>query len=1402
MARLYEEYIKVNKEFIPVFDVFSDKEYPEYWKGFYPHESFIKILDAVIDTLESASSVNRKPIWIYGSYGTGKTFGSFTLKHILEENEEEVRQYFEKYKIGEGKLKLLEGLKSKGDILIVHRSAAADITGDDRLFIAIQESVKKTLKERKYNYFGEKSLYDNILETIRDPKSVFNFRRAFQIYREQFTEYSNVENIVKDLEDLGPDKASDLISRIVKVGELSGFYFNINADGIIFWLEDIIKQNKLHSIVFVWDEFTDYFLQNQSSTSGLQKIAEASSTKNEFPFYFVLITHKSHEQFIYDNDTRKKIEARFKLRKLDMADTTAFKLMRNAIEIRPDLKEEWENLQERMWFKLEQRIKNTINRFSEDIKNEDLKGLLPLHPFSSLLLQDISSKIGSDKRTMFQFLCEPSFQNGEEKHNFRWFIENNNIDTWPLLTPDYLWDYFFDEANTDLDEKARNTINYYYSFERQCDNEDEMRILKVALLLTAIQQERGRGITNLLRPTLENITTAFSGTKLEDNIKNVMSSFVRKGIFNTISEWNDILYLSSSHQIDEGVIEGIEKQLRISRSFENIISDSNFALTEYFALTGYECNRFKILCATHRSIDERLNSVRSEERNIVPIIFVYAKNEEDIIKNNIAIKNVLKECNRKIIIADISKHPLLEAEYDNFIRNEAKAQYFLNSHIVEQAQVYAQQAEEIIDLWKKRINQSSILIHNNSTGIEEEPITIVGPNKFSEEIGEINKRIFPSGLESIAKQDSLFKTSGFTERVVQMGISSKFPIPASFNYLEVFKRDHTNIWENTKYFEDYPDHTISKMKLAIEKIIEDNFNISSSVSIVDIWNVLKEEPFGLTLCIGSAFLLGFLLKEYANSGYYKKDMNSNNVFLSEDNLADMIHKAIKGHKNADSQFIVKMTEEHELFCKYSGDIFRLTADKQNSIQDVMKGIKSNLATIHDYPLWTLKYYLGKEDRLGLADEIIPIIDLYSEFISTNQQEVGDETKIAEKIIEHFKRNAALKNYLKEIIFSDNLKKGMKYYVIEKYPELVRIGERIGINEEYLRDIKNKLSSDSPWLWKKDDIDRGIEDVLLDYKIIDEINEIILQPVSSLSDAAEAIHRKIDALRMPFELFKAIIVPDLTQLFRYLIKIYTQKTFKEIDKNSFLTILQKSSDSFNDFCSRQKDIFKTLVSDLLDTDLDEEEIDALYDQTEPKAILKPLGDYELNLMRVLDNFQKRKKYRELINKWKQLTGTDSPSEWSKIHRIPILCLFENETNDAQKAFEIINTGTPKAADFEIEEAIEFLTNSVNIKNINDKAKCERVFKKFAAGEYEILFEDIEELKTILTEQLGDNVYDWFINILSLEKTIKEIATEKYTNEFYKNVFQRIDSMEPGKVKEYLKELIKNEPLVGLKIVKNQ
>ena len=120
MPRPYSDYLKVNKDFVPVYNRYQDQKYPEYWKSFYPHYTFIKILGDLVGSLEGTTAESKKSLWIFGSYGTGKTFASFTLKHIIEKDDEEVKRYFEKYKISESLRKRVEGVKAQGDILVVH----------------------------------------------------------------------------------------------------------------------------------------------------------------------------------------------------------------------------------------------------------------------------------------------------------------------------------------------------------------------------------------------------------------------------------------------------------------------------------------------------------------------------------------------------------------------------------------------------------------------------------------------------------------------------------------------------------------------------------------------------------------------------------------------------------------------------------------------------------------------------------------------------------------------------------------------------------------------------------------------------------------------------------------------------------------------------------------------------------------------------------------------------------------------------------------------------------------------------------------------------------------------------------------------------------------------------------
>ncbi len=1394
MPRPYGDYLRLNKDFVPVFNKYADQRHPEYWKTFYPHDTFKKILGDLVSSLEGATAENRKPLWIYGAYGTGKSFASFTLKHIIEEKEENVRSYFDKYNISESLRKHLEGVKSRGDILVVNRESSSDIIGDNHLFTAVQESIKKTLREKGYTYFGGKTLYDNILDIIKDPDNAFNFRGAFNKYKEKFTDYADVESVISDLEDLGADKCLELLERIMEVADISGFNFAKTADDVAMWLEDIIKSNNLYSIVFIWDEFTEYFQKNLYSITGLQNLAQCSV---KIPFYFLLITHKAHEQFIHDTDRRRILEARFKMKKIEMADTTAFMLMRNAIEVEPDLSEEWNNIIPNLWSKVERTVRNTINEYSEDIKNEDLKGLLPMHPYAAFILQDISSKISSNQRTMFQFLCgDPNDANETTKHNFRWFIAGHDVNKWAYLTCDYIWDYFFEFDNVDLDDKAKNMLIHYNNFVRQCENENEKRILKVALLLTAIQRERGRGTTTLLRPTLSNISAAFAGTPIADNIFDIMSKFVKKGVLGSMPEGTDTLYVTQSQTMDEERYNEIKNNLGNRLSFENLISDENYAIAKNFSLTGYACSRFKTVCATHRNLKTELAKIKDLDSNMVPLVFMFAKTEEDSGINYSAIQSTLTEQQREIVIVDISSQPLTYLEYGNFIDCRAKAEYFLKID-QNQVQLNNSQAKTIIDTWKTKINSTQITLYSQNIA----PIQLIGiGQQFSLRLNEINAKIYPYGLESITSNDKIFSPSGYKETVPVMGMD-KIEISANFNYLQVFKKDmeKANIWNNAEYFKTMPAHTLSKMKIAVESLIDENFKAKSSVAIIDIWNVLKEKPFGLLSCIGSAFVMGFLLKEYADSGYYKKDNISNNVPLTHDNLADMIVGIIKGLKNADSLYIVQMTEEHKQFCKYSGEIFRLSSDKQNSIQDVMKGIKVALPNT-DFPLWTLKYYIQKHDDLGLAIETIPIIDLYCKFVSVNKEPGQDETKIAEEIVRLFKKDAGIKEYLKNMFNGNNLKTGMDYYISERNPQLVSLANGLGAGKAYIGEIKNKLAADSSWLWEKGDIDNRIEEVYLDYRLVDAINKILFSPVSKLDDAANAIRTKMGAIKMPYEFFKSYYL-EIDKLFKNLIDVYETSNFKEINKEAFLTELETNAEGFNSFYSKQQQVFKIGMNALVGTELPDEEIDYLYSHTDSKAILKPLEDYEQALNQALAEYQKNKKYNELLEKWNSVSNTKSPARWSLDNKIPILCMFTDDVQEAKQVFDIINEGKATTSDDKIEKAIAFLNTNKAVGLLNNMGRCNMVFKSYVCGEYDLLLSDVEEIKELLIKRLGNNVYDWFIQKDSIDKIIKEIATERYNTTYYNEVFNKIDKLPPEQAKKYLKDLIKNEPLVGIKIMKS-
>ena len=81
----YSKYLTVSEDFIPVFSEEADKNMKDNWKAFIPHTHMKELLEKLIIALERSHSKDKLNLWLTGAYGTGKTYASFVIKHLLED---------------------------------------------------------------------------------------------------------------------------------------------------------------------------------------------------------------------------------------------------------------------------------------------------------------------------------------------------------------------------------------------------------------------------------------------------------------------------------------------------------------------------------------------------------------------------------------------------------------------------------------------------------------------------------------------------------------------------------------------------------------------------------------------------------------------------------------------------------------------------------------------------------------------------------------------------------------------------------------------------------------------------------------------------------------------------------------------------------------------------------------------------------------------------------------------------------------------------------------------------------------------------------------------------------------------------------------------------------------------
>ena len=1400
-VRLYSEYIKVDPNFIPVFSRNSDRAYPDKWQSFYPHASFKTILKDVIETLEKSSETKDRSVWMSGAYGTGKTYASFVIKHILEDPIESITPYFTQNGM-DTLLARVKGVRAKGRTLVIQRSASAGINTQDKLFNAIVESVRRAVADAGLSYTGAESLSDKVLTILKHPEtSAFNFQGAFNKYRGKFMEYSSVESIITDLEELELEDKLGLLDTIIEVAALEGFNWSMSPEELVDWLEDVRKGNGLYAMVFIWDEFTEYFKNNQNNITGLQEIAHASS---RISCYLFLITHSSASQLIQDKGSKTIIEARFKLDTIELEESTAFKLLGQALHHEIDLADEWRYTSDQLWDGVKRGSVDVIKNKDFSIQDDDFQKLLPMHPYAAYLLKFIAKDISSNQRTIFQFLSG-DYSGDEEKTNFKWFIEHfaYEFGKWNYLTADYLWDYFFKASNVDLDAAFIQTISHYNNFAPLCDEpgnpsigDRRRRVLKVTLLLAALQTKNGAeaktGATSLMRPTLANIKACFAGTPQESTVEQDLSFFDSKGIVGRIESAREVLFVMTSAAIDKDRMDKAIDETRKAITFEKLISDTSYDVAKQFLPTDYLKWRLKILNVSPANARQEAEKVEKSE-NQIPTFFLFARNEAEQGKIKDTVATIFEKTGERCIVVDFSALPFTDALFTKFIESKAKEKYFSSlPNQKSQLELAKKTSQEILNEWIRKLITTSLYVYSTPS----KAVQKTGGANLRKELKELNAAFYGCGLEEITQNDKLFAETGFKESVAQMAMG-KIDVPNNYSYVRNIsaKLESDGIWNTAKYWEVHPTHPVSRMKIAVTGLMEQAFSKTTMVSLADVWKALQKPPFGLLPNTGSVFLLGFLLREYADSTYYKRDTNNNTVALTYVGLSELIFGVIKNLPRAQGQFIVKQTSAQMKFCQITGEIFKIAKDKRNSVDDIAKNINIFL-TNNKYPMWAIRYFIEEElyDH-EYRDALVQLTTLLCEFIKPESKVDRDRSKVVEDIFKLYQQYNAIDEVFGGILSTENMRAGMNYYIAQYKPELIQIASGLRVDaKEYLELLNAKLSSDSSYLWELGDTNRQIDNLYVDLKLIYDINRVLTTKQKTYADARRALIEKLNIVKIPYALLKEFRPGIITIIDQF----YLIRDNASFNKAETSTIIANLAEDFIEFFNNQFEVFCKAVDRALQMSITTDEYEHLFNKVPSGTLFDATDKFTTTMQHELVNFRKSKKTRKMYDAWEKTTSSSTPAEWSQKNGIPVLCLFAEDILRVQRVFDALNRTAYLPAEKDIDDAIDFLLSG-SLDVLKNKEVCEKRFIEFFAGEYAYVVTSADELRDQLRAVVGSKVYDWYAKANSCKSRIKQFATERYQLKYRSQAKERIRKLTAEQAQKYLDDLIDNDPLLGIKIL---
>lgn len=1394
MDNKYKDYFDIDPDYFPAVNPDVIKSNPELWKKFYPHETFIKLIKDIVSVLNRQQKQN---IWVEGAYGTGKSHAVLTLKHLLDSTEQETKEYFETFNLDQDLLKKFLYVKSEGKIITVHRYASSSIKGDNDLFIAIQESIEQALRDAGIDNAAHGAMKDAVVKYLSDEYNKQYFNGLVTGPYASLFGGSDADKIIKDLQEYTEDALRELMRKIFKVAnERQIRAFTLDDKGLCEWIRETIRQNKLNAIVFIWDEFTEYFQNNMTALTGFQTMLELSETEH---FCFIPVTHKSEALFSAQDTMKNKILGRFVRPRcvIELPENMAFQLMGAAMQKNSDpvIYQEWT---EEILPDLCDRTVNSrvIVGKQTKLNDEQMRGILPIHPYAASLLKHISTSFDSNQRSMFDFIKN---DRGDDTHAFQWFIKNcGPLDDNPLLTIDMLWNFFYDMGKESLALSIRQILDNYPRLSRANLLEDEKRVLKAVLLFQAISFEV-RDSVDLFLANEKNLNSAFEGSDLEGKASHIAEKLVRdKILYKKIVGKNDV-YSVLIGEMSEDQIEKHKKKY-LTKTTSSLITDG--ALDEAIELPAALKLRYKLVYAGITDFEQTtkkcMNEAERDGKHLYGVV-TFAKDSSERLALSQKITTKLNENpDTPVIFIDCSKTLLGEEQFAEWVEFKAKADYHSGKD-KDQSTQNSNYANDVLKNWRKNIKDGEFVYYSK---VRLNGETLATEDALMDELCAYNRKIFTNGLECynvIANMWTLNAARQGAECGLKEEIAGTFRSSNPNTKLEVALN---GAWKVQDYWTSSPSLNISAIKARLEELMRTKLRRDGRISIRTIFETLSEAPYGFMPCNLSAFILGFLLKEYCGGKYTWSDDTTSDE-LTVDKMKEMIHEILQQEKTPNpryrDKYIVTMPQEVNAFIDITSKAFGISKSQCTSVEAARERVRAKMREL-SFPIWTLDYIIEGESIDTDVEVVKRLVELYG-FLANNVKEETDmsENDIAIEIGKISLKNASAISDLEKLFTAEKCQIGIKAFLdVYKDGELIKLANAVNDGNQYINVLRSKFAVDAAnWVWRKGTAEAVIDSVILEYQIIEESNKCV-GTSKSYKDALRAWSGKANNMRLSFSAIKND-VDDLDVLLGYIYEICTTDQLQEQHKQAFLDSMKIFGAKFVDFYNnRQNDVFKK-VCDFELTGLSDADKDKVYGAMPMGCFTKDKVGYSNLVAQMVEEQKKGLNSMKLRNIWREKTNTSSPYQWSEQFSMPIFAMLaEQEVTVCRKIFATINSNKADAKD--ISDAITYLENAKFFDFLNDASQRDKMFVKNIIRDNAVMLSNIAEVKDYLRSHVTDVPYYWF-GSPSVQSTLNKMAEAKYNKDGYEIAFQKIDQMSAEDVKKYLKDLIKNNKNVGVEIIKN-